>query len=361
MVSFANWLRLDERSLVDPSVLESYERAFRKGLETLIQRTHDPQLRRAFEALRQFRFAAYIFGALVRHGLHQQYDIEDCLQRIVFRMLSPVGERGLPRQGLFDVDLNRPYDLATNPLEARFKTFLNHDLRSIGMGRIPALRRTERPASLSIGRGRGDPGVISAEEIPDRPTGNEEELMNDIAALLRQNSTPELPLLDLFHSIIAGEGTRVQRSRFGRRTSDAGRKRIMELIRQYAQRTGNWSLLRLASRFEDFDATKPDTRVQSTRLAKPVKPKYPPDEQDYRSVVDVIERSGRAANLAILGRLRRRWLERPPRDPNSPHANRLTDVLARMIGDGVLSKTGAKFIPGPNYTSYLPMPQPAAV
>jgi hypothetical protein len=34
----------------------------------------------------------------------------------------------------------------------------------------------------------------------------------------------------------------------------------------------------------------------------PPKTSYPPDEQDYRSIVDILERSGRQANMAVLGR-----------------------------------------------------------
>ena len=90
-------------------------------------------------------------------------------------------------------------------------------------------------------------------------------------------------------------------------------------------------------------------------------PKYPPDEQDYRSIIDVIERSGRAANLAVLGKLRRRWLERAPRDPSSVYPNRLADVLARMVQDGVLQKSGARYLPGRNYPRYLATQEPVAV
>ena len=50
---FREWLLLVERSLVDPAVLDSYERAFQHGLEALIQRTRDPELRRTFEGMRQ--------------------------------------------------------------------------------------------------------------------------------------------------------------------------------------------------------------------------------------------------------------------------------------------------------------------
>jgi hypothetical protein len=311
--------------------------------------------------MRTFGFAAYILGSLTRNGVQYQFDIEDCLQRIVFRMLSPVGERGLGRSSLFDLDLNRTYDLDRgNPLEARFKTFLMHELRNITMGRIPALRLTQRPGALSIGYSQ-DQGMVSPDEIPGRAADDNQEMINDITALLRQRSTPQMPLADLFQSIMAGEATRVQRSRFGHNTADAGRKMVVQVIQQYAYRTQNTHLLQLLDRFRDFDATQPSPVRRLVPVPKPHKPKYPPDEQDYRSIVDVIERNGRQANLAVLGKLRRRWLERAPRDPSSSYPNRLADVLARMVQDGVLGKQGARYIPGPLYSRFLAKQEPVAV
>jgi hypothetical protein len=310
--------------------------------------------------MRQFRFCNYVLGAMIRNGIPQRYDPEDSLQRIVFKMLSPVGERGMPHSNLFDIDLNRSYDLARgNPLEARFKTYLAMELRNITAGRIPALRRTQRPGSLSIGYGQ-DQGMVSPDEIPGRATNTDQEMINDLTALLRRHSSPQLPLVDLFRSIMAGEATRVQRSRFGHDQADQGRQMIIQIIRQYAYQTQNTHLVQLLDRFQDFDATRPDPR-RPAPAPKPPKPKYPPDEQDYRSIIDVIERSGRQANLAVLGKLRRRWLERSPRDPNSPYPNRLADVLARMVQDGVLGKQGARYIPGPQYSRYLAQQQPVAV
>ena len=64
--------------------------------------------------------------------------------------------------------------------------------------------------------------------------------------------------------------------------------------------------------------------------------------------------------MMIFGKVWRRWLERPPRDPSSPHPNRLVDVLARMVEDGVLAKQGTRFVPGRNYARYLPTQGPAA-
>ena len=361
MVSFWEWLQLDERTLVDPAVVASYEKAFQQGLEGLIQRTRDPALRQALEAMRTFRFCNYILGALIRNGIPEKYDTEDSLQRIVFRMLSPVGERGLPKETLFDLDQGRQYDTQRgNPLEARFKTFLAHELRNIGMNRIPALKRTQRPGSLSIGYGR-DQGMMSPDEIPGRPGDHEQEMMADITALLQQHSTPDMPLVSLFQSILRGEGTKIQRARFGHERTDAGRKIIVQIIQQYAYRTQNWHLLQLLDRFRGFNGNQPNPSRRPPPPPKPAKPKLPPEQQDFRSIVDVIERSGRAANMAVLGKLRRRWLERAPRDPSSPHPNRLADVLARMVQDGVLQKRGAKYIPGERYAMYLGTQEPAAV
>lgn len=367
MVSFAEWLWCEERNLVDPGVLATYEQAFQDGLESLIRRTQDPELRAAFETMRSCpirdrrggctRFADYILGALIRNGCHQRFDIDDCLQRICFRLLSPIGERGFARRSLFDFDETAPYDLRFgNPLAARFKTYLANELRTITANRIPALQRTQRPDTLSIGY--GEKGLVSPDEIPGRAENNDQELVSDIVELLRRRSTPALPLVDLFYSICAGEGTRAQRARFGRAQTDSGRQIIVGVIEQYARQTQNWQLLKLLDRLRNVDATRAATPQQAP---KPIKPKLPPDEQDYRSLVDVIERSGRQANLAVLGRLRRRWMERPPRDPSSPYPNRLADVLARMVADGVLQKQGARYIPGPLYAKWLGTPQPGAV
>ena len=97
---------------------------------------------------------------------------------------------------------------------------------------------------------------MSPDEIPDRPWNHDEELLNEIMAILQRNSTRDMPLADLFRSILAGEGTKVQRARFGHGRADMGRKMIVRIIQQYAQQTGNWSLMRLL----DSDATRPEPR-----------------------------------------------------------------------------------------------------
>ena len=229
-------------------------------------------------------------------------------------------------------------------------------------GRIPALRRVQYPNRLSINYGRSgnEPayGTVAAEEIPGRLPGYDYEMLNDLLDLLRQHSTPQMPLADLFLSILKGEGTRLQRSRFGYSTADMGRKIIVQTISQYAQRTHNWPLLHLLDRIQN-----PDTAPvrQQPPAPRPPQPQLSDDERDYRSVVDVLEKNGRSVSMAVLGKVRRRWLERQPRDPSSRHPNRLADVLARMVADGVLLKQGTRYVPGPNYARFVGTPEPAGV
>jgi hypothetical protein len=370
-MGFREWLLLVERSLVDPAVLDSYEQAFQHGLEALIQRTRDPELRQTFEGMRRCpvqgrdgrcnRFTDYILGALMRSGCHHQYDIEDSLQRICFRMLSPVGESGKSRRTIFDFDESRPFDLRLgNPIAVLFKVYLANEIRNILGGRIPALRTRQKTGTLSIGYGK-DTGEVSPDEIPERMPSGEREMLGDIMELLRRRSAPGMPLLDLFMSILRGEGTQAQRSCFGHAKADMMRKIVVQVIEQYARQTRNLQLLRLLDRFRGFDATRPDSARRQPRLPKPSKPTYAPDEADCRSIVDVLEKHGRSASMMVFGKVRRRWLERPPRDPLSPYPNRLADVLARMVADGMLAKQGARYVPGPAYGRYLGTPEPLSV
>ena len=148
MWRFAEWLLAEERSLVDPSVLNSYEQAFQQRPEELIRRTQAPDLKAAFEDMRRCpikgmagkcsRFTDYIMAALVKQGLHRQYDPEGSLQRIVFKMIGKTGERGLPHKGVFDFDESRPYNLRLgNPVQVVFKKYLSNEIRAIGMGDDP--------------------------------------------------------------------------------------------------------------------------------------------------------------------------------------------------------------------------------
>ena len=179
------------------------------------------------------RFTDYIMSALTKQGCHHQYDVEGALQRIVFKMLGAVGERGLPHKSLFDFDESRPYNLRLgNPLRVMFKKYLSNEIRAISMGCIPSIRTIQRPGRLSIGYGRDDPGTVSPDDIPDRAQTDEPEMTSDLLELLRKQSTPNLNLVDLFYSIINKEGSEVQSRRFGMSQVANGRRMIVQTIEQ---------------------------------------------------------------------------------------------------------------------------------
>ena len=64
-----------------------------------------------------------------------RFDLEDALQRVMFWMLSPVGERAGRELQLFDFDETRPYDLKiSNPLQAIFRQCLVNAVRTSSDG-----------------------------------------------------------------------------------------------------------------------------------------------------------------------------------------------------------------------------------
>ena len=52
-----------------------------------------------------------------------------------------------------------------------------------------------------------DTGEVSPDEIPARPASGEQQMLNGILGLLKMSSTAEMPLVDLFMSIMRGKGT----------------------------------------------------------------------------------------------------------------------------------------------------------
>ncbi len=352
---FREWLLQEERQVIDAAVLQGYENAFQQELQKLINRTRDPELKQAFEDMRScpikdqrgrcHRFIDYILGSLLRWAGHERrFDLEDALQYIVFRMLSRVGERGTRRRSVFDFDETRPYDLRIgNPLQQIFRAYPGNDLRSVLGNKIRRIRTTDRPkGTISIGT---DPNTVSPDEIPGRATEND-ELIQDIMGLLKRKSTPELDLVALFKSILAGTGTRFQRQHFGHDKADLGRKIIVATIHQYAQETENYAILRLLHRIEN-----PEPRQPKPAKALP-KPEMPREEKLYRSIVELMEKHGRKVGSAILGKYRRRWVER--KDPSGNHPNLLAAVLSDMVAAGMIERHGVHFVPGPNYGRYLP-------
>jgi hypothetical protein len=360
MVSFASWLFLIEREIIDGSVVAGYNHAFQQGLEDLIQRTKDPVLRATFERMRGCNiktasgscvsFANYLAGAIIRNNIHRHSDPEQALNYLAFRLLSPMGESGRRKGTLWDFDESRPYGPGENPLEARFKTFVMNDIRSLCRQSVRRIRNVDRPPgtiSITPGRSKDDPQAgIGAGEIPGRESSGDDELLADIVELLRKKSTPELDLVALFQSILRGEGTSYQRQTFGHDNADRGRRIIVATIRQYAHETENHTLLRLLRRIEN-----PEPRQPPPPKA-PAKPEMPREEKLFRSIVELMEKHGRKVGSAILGKFRRRWVER--KDPSGNHPNLLVAVLADMVAAGVIVRQGVHYLPGPDYERYLP-------
>jgi hypothetical protein len=378
MRTFWEWLLGEGRQRLDPAILAGYERAFKDQLARLIGRTSDPALRARLEEMlecpvRDSRgqcrgFADYIHSALIRNGIHQSYDLEAALQYVVEKMLLDRSEvTGQPRASLFGGFTPWSADNpAVNLLQARFMAFLEAAIRTIKKGRVPRLLNVERrpQGAVSIGLGRwkeGDPATgISPDEIADRPSGEAHlgELLGDIEGLLRRKEPGYgFPLAALFRAIMAGRNLDQQKQQFGDRRTRVGRQVIVQTIREYTGRTGNYLLLHLLKQFEDFNPNKPMPRRREP--VKAVRPVLSDEERDYRSIASVIARFDHPIGTAQLGSFRRRWLEYPPRNPASGHRNRLEEVLAKMVRDGVLraipTRQGANvFGPGPGFDRYRP-------
>jgi hypothetical protein len=379
LTDFWTWLVTEARRAdIDPSIHQGYESAFKDELQRLIRRTTNPVLRAKLEDMvecpvrdRRGRcrgFTEYIYAALVKNGIHDQYDIEAALQYVIEKMLMPRSETtGEERSSLFSGFNARPDETADfNPFQWRFMSFLQGAINNVRKGKVPRLRSVERrpQGSVSIGQGRrkeGDPATgISPDEIADRPSTDAElgEMVEDITSLLlRKQSETGLPLAGLFRAMMSGMNSQQQRARFGDRPARASRPIIVQMIRDYAEKTGNYRLLHLLGQFEGFRSNKP--MPTSKAREKVAQPKLSNKDRDYRSMASVISRFNHPIGTAQLGSFRRRWLEYGPRDPSSGHPNRLSEVLSQMARDGVLraisTRQGAVlYAPGPGFDEYAP-------
>ena len=354
-------LHEDDRGRVDRSVVQSYDQAFREALERLIARTQDATLRRTFEDMRDCPigdgkgrcrgFADYILGALIKNGLHRTYDLEASLQYVAEKMLlvrSP--ETGARRATVFDdFDETRPYAAGDNPLQARFLSWVRLAVNNIGKGAIRRLANVEpRPqGTVSIVPGRARKGErlggVAADDIPARPSDDRsfEEMLADIEALLRRKEVAAgLPLAAMLRAMLAGQGVKQRRRAFGDRAAREGRQIILLAVEDYARSTQNILLLHLLGHLRGDGA-----EGASLTRGKPTKAVRSEKERDYGSIVSVVARFDRPVGSADLGRFRRRWLEYPPRNLASGYRNRLEEVLAAMVADGVLPAPGRG--PGP--------------
>jgi hypothetical protein len=377
MKTFYNWLEWliaeARQPRISPAVLAGYEQAFKDSVRKLIQRTENPDLRAKFIEMldcpiRDNRggcrsFSDYIYSALLRHGIHHQYDIEEALHYVFEKMMMPTTDAGDPRATVFGGFVEKPEYTGGNPLQARFMKHLKWVINGIRGGKIPrlALAAQRPPGTVSISQGRqqdGDPaGGISADEIAARPSADADlgEMVGDIMTLLRRKEPAYgFPLVSLFQSIMAGMSVEEQRKRFGDRKVRTARLVIVDTVGEYARSTGNRRLLNLLQRLRDRPEEAAPARSTPVKAPKPV---VSDQERDYASIASVIARFERPVGTADLGKYRRRWLEYPPRTPGSGHRNRLEEVLEAMVRDGVLRATQTRngatvYQPGPRFEEF---------
>jgi hypothetical protein len=375
MLTFYGWLAAlnEERGqAVAPEILRSYDQEVQRQLERMAATIKDPQIRAQFQDLidcnvmdRQrncHSFASYLYGALLKNGINNQYDMEMAVQYAFDRMLTPRSETGDARTTLFtDFDPNRA-DSAEH-FRARFMTWVKFAVNNIRRGKIRRLARVEPrpPGTLTIGQGRrqeDEPGgAIAPDKIGARPSTETgwRELTSDIETLLKQKELAyPLPLVDLFHYITSGMTRDQQIAKFGDQNTRIGRQVIIQTIEDYARSTDNYQLLQLVQRWKGIRPGQPGPPRR--QVVKPAQPVMDPQEKDYRSIASVVSRYGTVGS-SQLGTTRRRWLDYAPRNPASEAKNRLGEVLSNMVRDGVLvanrTAQGAyTYSPGPNFGRY---------
>ena len=104
----------------------------------------------------------------------------------------------------------------------------------------------------------------------------------------------------------------------------------MQTIKDYARRSGDDKLMGLVSKLDQ------PRSVPAASSAKAQPATVSPKDRDFASILAVIDRLDRPVGSADLGRLRRRWLEYPPRGEITGvhHRNRLEDPHADGEGRG---------------------------
>lgn len=223
---------------------------------------------------------------------------------------------------------------------ARFLGYLDKAVRNIRNGKIPRLLKYRPNGTMRISQGRTKKGEkadgISADEIPGRIDHDTDlgEMIEDMTNLLRRKEASSgVPLVSLFNAMLGGMSVNQQRRRFGDRAARSGRQVIIQTLEGYARSSGHDYLLHLVQRLSD------PRKKPTEKKAKEQKPALSEQERDFRSIASVIARFERPVGSADLGRYRRRWLEYPPRSKSSEFKNRLEEVLAKMVKDGVLKAT----------------------
>src|SRR6202030_2169592 len=127
---------------------QSYEYAFKRALQRLIDRTKNPTLKEKFRAMldcpiRDRRggcqsFTDYIIGAMVHNGITDTYDAEAVLNYVAEKLLMDKSiESAESKVTVFDgFDEDRPFGSDETPMQARFLSFLRFAINNVRNGLV---------------------------------------------------------------------------------------------------------------------------------------------------------------------------------------------------------------------------------
>ena len=150
---------------------KQYDQLFDQEVEKLLCRIRDPAHRQALERMRGFNWTGYIAAAVRNSGYRDQREIQERAHEVVVKLL--VG-------GLFT-----HYDETRHgPMDLRFKRSVGNAIRN--MAELERNRRRLLP-TVAIGQ-EFQPGGITANDLPDRPTtqDHDERIIQGFRSLVRK-------------------------------------------------------------------------------------------------------------------------------------------------------------------------------
>ena len=164
MITFIEWAEIFERLLLIETYYSynpaEYNKLFADELEKVIQRTSDPEHRRALEGMRQFNFVGYISSS-VRAHFQDQREVLERTHDVVVKLLMGKLFRG------FDEKIS-------GPMDRRFKKSVTNSV--LNMLEKEGHRRKHFPAASQD----------LQNELPARRTSSE-DLIQDFRRLVKNS------------------------------------------------------------------------------------------------------------------------------------------------------------------------------
>lgn len=143
-----------------------YNRLFDDELEKVIAKVGDPQ---ALQALRGFNWLSYVAASVWHAGFRDQRERDEKAHEIVVKLLTGKLFRG------YDPRLH-------GPMELRFRRSVGNAIRNI----VELERNRKRLLpTVSIGQ-EFERGGVTAEELPDRSSTDNEKVIDDFRRLVRK-------------------------------------------------------------------------------------------------------------------------------------------------------------------------------